>query len=356
MTRLRDHRAPGIGDRRWLHVPLLAAFAFVGASCLLTFGGDAALADLTNGTNGADSRYVPKGADEMYRYGSSDGSKRGATPLRKADYVGRLIGGGGGRVSIRITGPKNQRGLFFQARDYPFVCESRTLAVSTLLTARPLNGRGEFEAISVTRLGEIGTSGASFSLAEGVISGKRARGTFFGLRDDCWTDGIVGWRAHKVPSNDSPAPNDGEPGSDPRVPDVEVEDGDRYSGFLAGAPPKLNRVRLEIDSKGERLWVLFRGLIGLDCNGPRHAARIDHRIRLDRRGRFELALYDQDPASLDRTYDRITGSLRPDGRAVGELSHYEDPWDPEGDGDEPECGTSPPSGWKPPVWKVNAVE
>ena len=278
--------------------------------------------------------------------------KAGMSPLRKADYVGQLIGEGGGRVSIRITGPKNQRGLFFQARDYPQICEDGTQAASTLLTAPPVNNRGEFEAISVTRLGEIGTSGASFLLAEGMISGKRARGTFFALSDDCWTDGIVGWRAHKVPSNDSPAPRQGERGRDARAPRVEVEDGDRYSGFLAGAPPKLNRVRLEIDSEGARSWVLFRGLIGLDCDGPRHAARIDQRIRLDAWGRFELAVYDQDRTSLDRTYDRITGSLRPDGRAVGDLAHYEDPWDPVGTENEPECGTSPPSGWKPPVWKA----
>jgi hypothetical protein len=264
-------------------------------------------------------------------------------PLRHPDFSGRLIGVSGGRVDLQLDRSDGQDQLIFQARKLPEVCESETSGAVLQLEARRVDRRGRFEEVSAGGGGQ--SLDVDFNLVRGRIAGKNASGFVFTMgdlfdprgsgdnRDECWTDGKVRWRAHRVRHKRAERLRRA-------LTMAGRSDGRAYDGHLTDQRP--STVRLSVD--GPR--AVFRVRSRIDCDRRDRVLSIDPiEARVDRGGRFESSSFTQDDKTKNRSFVWVRGRVTSRG-ASGKFAYFEDPWDPNGTPNRQECGTTPIAHWR----------
>lgn len=278
---------------------------------------------------------------------AGDDPKR-APELRNPDYVGHVVGMPGVRVAMRIE--RKRRGgqrVVFQVRDEAFVCEDGIERVTGLLGSRGLSSSGHFDALYTE--GPADGTNVAFDLAHGMLGERRAHGFLFtaGFNgDECWTDGKLRWRARRV---------DGSPRTTSHRPVRGEAPGAFKPGPPSGPPPgtngragrAANSVRLRAVGDGEDR-VEVRARVRLLCDGPDGIQELGlpRMVLPIRDGRFERLLYKQRRDSKRRTFTWIRGKVGAGGGATGALAHFDDPWDPEGTVNRPECHSGPLVHWR----------
>ena len=273
---------------------------------------------------------------------AGDGPKR-APELRNPDYVGHVVGKPHVRVAIRVE--RKRRGgqrVVFQAQDEPQVCETGIKRVTGPIGSRGLSRSGHFDAL-YTEGPADGGSGIAFALAHGSLGDQHAEGFLFTAfhpndsgtqsynADECWTDGKLRWRARRVDSE----------ASERRLAkgSARLADG---AGRKRSAAASFVKLR-SIGRADDRVEVRARFTVG--CDDGKRRRELSPIVVPVRGGRFERLLYHQ-TRSKRRTFTWIRGKIGPQGRARGGFSRFEDPWDPPGTMNRPECVRGPVIQWR----------
>lgn len=123
-----------------------------------------------------------------------------------------------------------------------------------------------------------------------------------------------------------------------------------YAGVLSGAS-RDKTIHFTVERRGgKNVRALFRAtevpLVCEDGTFPRIRQPV-MKIRFLSRTVFQGQRYERD-VDGDWSYYEVKGRLKGDGRAVGYLYYIEDPFDPPGTENEPECSTGGQlyAGWK----------
>jgi len=281
--------------------------------------------------------------------------------LPNPDYVGHVVGQPKVSVSVRVE--RKRRGgrrVVFEAENEPQVCENEIKKVTGPLGSRGLSRSGHFDALYIegpadSKVSSGGT--ATFSIAHGTLGRTRARGFLFSAHhppdssisesfnaDECWTDGKLRWRAHRV-----------RPGSPRAAAGRETAQAEarRQREPTPSRPPAARRhvhgaadpVRLRnVAGPDDRIEV--RARVRLHCDGGDRIEKLPTMVLPVRGGRFERLVYHQDPFSKDRRFTWIRGKIGRGRRASGALAHFDDPWDPTGTSNRAECDTGPVIQWR----------
>lgn len=276
-----------------------------------------------------------------------------APSVRNPDYVGKLIGSPDGQIRLKLLEEFSAVSVGF--RNLEDVCEGGTETVTSGTGSSGPRRDGRFDGISIQEP-ELSVLDYGIRVVQGRISpsGERASGFIFGAydpddpaggsfnADECWTDGLVRFRAKAVrgspPHDDRPAPG----------PDRKGSHDDRRGSYTGSLGSRREPVSLKVSGRGRNTRARFEGTLIVSCElglSRRETAIGPVRVPVRKDGRFRYAKFTQDPISLDRTFTRIYGELKPDGRATGYVSSLFDPWDPAGDTNESEC-SQPSAGWR----------
>lgn len=156
--------------------------------------------------------------------------------------------------------------------------------------------------------------------------------------NDCWSDGVVRWRARKIRhargltfdrQAEPPRPRSLEPG--------------RYEGEI----PSYGKVSFEVRERAGRRIVSFETRLELYCESIYRMTKLGpFKARLHGSGRFDRPIFLQHNRSKHRFFTWITGRIRPSGEATGRFAHFDDPWDPEGRPNVDECVTPRELPWR----------
>lgn len=283
---------------------------------------------------------------------SASGAEKGTPMIRDPDYVGRVVGDPRARVLLALR--RDERGrqqVRLQVRDMKDVCESKPRRLPAVTYRLAVQNDRRFRGISLVEP-ELSVRQLTFTLVAGrLLDEGLARGVIFELRepldepagtgnaDECWSDGLVEWKAHKV--------SDGSGGSAKRrsmasgrfLRADSVQAG-RYEGRVVQLPPGKGTLDLTVRGQVERAQVDLETQVRVECDGPDRIEKLGpFRVPLSSDGRFERALFTQHRRSKHRFFTYIRGRVFPNGQAEGAFFHFDDPWDPPGTVNVAECGT-----------------
>jgi hypothetical protein len=279
---------------------------------------------------------------------------KGVPMIGNPNYIGNVIGDPRARVLMRVGSDNHDRDVRVQFRNLRIVCESGSQRVTPVPYGSSLRRDRAFESVSLLEP-ELGSTVLEFRLLKGrLLSRGRATGVIFDLNevldhpdgtrnaDECWTDGVVRWKAHRVRDRGDPrsAGRSSSPARDraARRP-ASVEPG-RYEGKVVQRPPGKGSLTLNVNRRKGRTRMSLKTTVRLGCDAP---SRIDGLgpFRMPVRGdrRFDRTFFKRDRRATDRVFTWVKGWLSTNGKAKGVFFHFEDPWDPDGAKNRAECGT-----------------
>lgn len=274
--------------------------------------------------------------------GEGSATARGQDPpeLRDPDYVGKLVGEPHGRVLMRIDRwPDGTPKLIFQAQHIRNICEDGNYEVTIAKFPDNVSRRGRWESLFDAGPADS-FQNQEFSLMTGrFLRGGQAKGYIFRMTenfdpgssnaDDCWSDGVVRWKARRVKDGTRAEFDRGPIRARP------IEPG-RYEGEVPGH----GKVSFELRKRDGRFVLTFGARLELTCEtSPRMKKLGPYKVRPYGRGHFDRPIFVQRERSKDRVFTWINGRVKPNGEATGRFVHFDDPWDPDGEANVDECVT-----------------
>jgi len=295
--------------------------------------------------NAASSEEAAAGATETSGSGS-----------RADEYAGPLSGQSRGRIELEVQrGPGGGRKVGIDVRRLDYHCEFGTRPTHFGLLADEVTANGRFEGLLA-----VGTTDSETHIELSLVEGRllpdgRARGYVFSYYDpidpgsdgpnqsECSSDGKVRWQARRVDHADAQRVRRPAGARAPRASGHKrPTPGERYEGTEGP-----NSISFEVAGGPRGKRVNFESEVTLVCDDPGRVETIGPiRARLDKDGRFSQSLYTETREPRRRFFTWVRGEILPGGKAKGLIAYIDDPWDPVGRFNEPECTAGPYLNWE----------